>query len=226
MGSGYSEIKEEHQWHYDILPRATKRALDFLSHKEWLKDSSWYLAGGTAFALYAGHRKSMDLDFFIPQKNFAPRNILKHFSEDNWNTDVAQEGTIYGKLLGAKISFIAYPFFQAKEPFGWYGAVRVLSPPDIAVMKIIAISQRGKKRDFIDLYWYIKHKESLLTIIRRLPEQYPTVAHDYNHILKSLMYFADADQDPMPTLLFQANWRTIKACFRREIPKITKELLF
>ena len=104
-----------------------------------------------------------------------------------------REGTVYGRLLGAKISFIAYPFFRAKEPYAWYGNVRVLTPPDIAVMKIIAISQRGKKRDFIDLYWYVNNREPLIQILRRLPEQYPTVIHDYHHIIKSLMYFADAD---------------------------------
>lgn len=225
MGSTHSEIKEAHQWYRDILPSATRRALDFLSHEEWLQDSFWYLAGGTAFALHVGHRKSMDLDFFTTQKNFAPVDVLKHFPEDKWTTDVAQEGTVYGTLLGAKVSFIAYPFFRAKSPYNLYGAIKVLSPSDIAVMKIVAISQRGRKRDFVDLYWYVHNKEPLLTVIRRLPEQYLTVAHNYNHIIKSLMYFADADQDPMPTLLFSANWRTIKAYFRREVPKIARELL-
>ncbi|MBI4128310.1 MAG: nucleotidyl transferase AbiEii/AbiGii toxin family protein, partial [Parcubacteria group bacterium] len=69
---------------------------------------------------------------------------------------------------------------------------------DIAVMKIIVISQRGRKRDFVDLYWYAQHVEPLGAVLERLPDQYPTVAHDYHHILKSLIYFADAEEDPMP----------------------------
>ena len=62
-------------------------------------------------------------------------------------------------------------------------------------------------------------------MIRRLPDQYPTVAHDFHHILKSMMYFADAEADPMPTLFFKADWKTIKAYFQKVVPEITKELL-
>ncbi len=63
-------------WHFEILPRSTKRALDFLSKEKWLEKSEWYLAGGTALALLAGNRKSFDLDFFqngaiLMKKNFS-----------------------------------------------------------------------------------------------------------------------------------------------------------
>lgn len=39
-------------------------------------DSDFYLAGGTALALYLGHRKSIDLDYFIA-KNF-DTSLLKN----------------------------------------------------------------------------------------------------------------------------------------------------
>jgi len=206
-----------------LLPRATKKALEFLSKADWLKNSDWYLAGGTALALSMGHRVSMDLDFFSSQKTFLPQEVIRHFSDEVWHGDVVKEGTLYGKLFGAKVSFIAYPFFIPKAPVLRYGTVRVLPPEDIAVMKIIAISQRGKKRDFLDLYWYVQHQESLAEVLKRLPEQYPTVAHDYHHILKSLTYFADAEEDPMPKLFFKANWKEIKTFFQKEVTRIAKE---
>ena len=59
---------QELNWHYETLPRKTKKALDFLSGEKWLKESKWYLAGGTALALQVGNRKSLDLDFFT-EKN-------------------------------------------------------------------------------------------------------------------------------------------------------------
>ncbi|HLD69461.1 MAG TPA: nucleotidyl transferase AbiEii/AbiGii toxin family protein, partial [Candidatus Omnitrophota bacterium] len=185
-------------WQLNMLPRATKRALQFLSQQKWLKTSHWYLAGGTALALQVGHRQSVDLDFFTQDKEFSINELLKHFPEKIWTSDIVREGTIYGRLLGAKVSFIAYPFFYSQDESLRYGTINVLSARDIAVMKIIAISQRGKKRDFIDLYWYAKNRESLTDIVKRLPKQYPTVAHDYHHIWKSLMYFKDAEDDPMP----------------------------
>lgn len=215
------------EWHPEILPRTTKRALEFLSAQNWFKRSRWYLAGGTALALYTGHRTSLGLDFFTPPKKFNLKSLLAHLSKDKdiWRADVAEEGTVSATLLGAKISFIAYPFFIAKERPCFYGAVRILHPRDIAVMKVIAISQRGRKRDFIDMYWYVKHQEPLVDVLRRLPDQYPSIAHDYHHILKSFMFFNDADQDPMPRIFFKATWSEIKKYFQSEVPRITKELL-
>lgn len=63
----------------DILPLQTKMALDFLSKQSWLKESGWYLAGGTALSLHAGHRKSFDLDFFTQQRDFENNQLLSHF---------------------------------------------------------------------------------------------------------------------------------------------------
>lgn len=221
MGS----INESITWHTEILPRATKRALDFLSTQEWLKKSRWYLAGGTALALQVGHRQSVDLDFFLPTAGFSGDVLIKRLTKGAWHTDVFQRGTIYGKLLEAKTSFIAYPFFQSRYAPLWYGSVRVLAPEDIAVMKIIAVSQRGRKRDFFDLYWYVLNKEPLIDVIHRLPDQYPHIAHDYHHILKSMVYFTDAESDPMPKLFFNTDWKTVKAYFTREVPIIAKKLL-
>jgi hypothetical protein len=51
----------------NILPPQTRQAFDFLANCAWLDNSGWYLAGGTALALIANHRKSYDLDFFSPR---------------------------------------------------------------------------------------------------------------------------------------------------------------
>ena len=223
MASSNSNTKIN--WHADILPRPTKKALDFFSTQEWLRQSKWYLAGGTALALQVGHRTSLDLDFFITQNDLSIERLLAQFPKNLWITDIAREATVYGRLLSAKVSFIAYPFFIPEEKFQSYGTVRVLDPRDIAVMKVIAISQRGKRRDFVDFYWYCNNREPLADILRRLPKQYPTVAHNYHHILKSFMYFKDAEEDPMPKIFFNATWKEIKEYFQREIPNITKEFL-
>lgn len=212
-------------WQLEVLPKATRQALDFLATQEWLKQSDWYLAGGTALALQTGHRQSVDLDFFTPEKTFTANSVIGQFSANDWTTEVGRDNTVFGTLRGAKVSFIAYPPFKSVVTPKWYGTVRVLDSRDIAVMKIIAISQRGRKRDFIDLYWYAQHREQLVDVLRRVPDQYATVTHDFHHILKSMMYFADAEEDPMPTLFFEADWKTVKAYFQREVPKLARELL-
>lgn len=215
-------------WHFEALPTKTMRAFEYLSKQKWLEKSGWYLAGGTALALQVGYRQSVDLDFFTEDASEKVNNtqVLEHLKKSGkWFTDIEKEGTIYGELQQAKISFIAYPFFKPAQPFLRYGTISILSQEDIAVMKIIAISQRGRKRDFFDLYYSANHILSLEKAMRRLKKQYPTVAHDYYHILKSLIYFADAEGDPEPNLLVGLDWKTVKSYFETEIPALTKKLL-
>ena len=220
-----SSPKKEIIWHTNILPKNTKKALDALSEQTWLKRSSWYLAGGTALALQTGNRQSVDLDFFLPDANFNVGILLKHFEGMDWTTDVLKEGTIYGKFFDAKVSFIAYPFFVSQQSPVWYGAVRVIQPKDIAVMKVIAISQRGRKRDFYDLYWCAKNIEPLQQTLSRLESQYPTVTHDYHHIIKSMAYFEDAETDPMPKIMFRASWKEVKSFFQKQAKELMLNLV-
>lgn len=184
------------------------------------------MAGGTALALQEGNRKSFDLDFFTRDKEFDVKKLLSLFIDNsNWVTDIEDKNTVYGQLFGAKVSFIAYPFFIPKQKELWHGCVRVIDKIDIGVMKITAISQRGKKRDFFDLYWCANHIEPLENIIRRLRVQYPSVAHDYHHILKALVYFDDAEADSEPEIYFDTNWSKVKKFFTKEIPKIADRIL-
>lgn len=212
--------------HLEILPSKTRKAFDFLSKEKWLQRLGWYLAGGTALALQAGHRKSVDLDFFTQNKTFSNDELLGHFSLiADWKTDIKEKDTVYGELYGAKVSFIAYPsFIPVEQPLS-YGSIKILKSDDITVMKIIAISQRGKKRDFFDLYWLIQHGENLETAMQKLKKQYPSVAHNYHHILKSLVYFEDADNDPTPELNFKVSWTEVKNFFSAQIPNVTRNLV-
>jgi len=213
-------------WHYETLPQETKKALDFLSSQKWLDDPVWYLAGGTALALQLGNRRSFDLDFFTTEKDFDTQKLLGCFlGNKEWVTKVNDKNTIYGELMGAKVSFIAYPFFVPKLDMNLHGSIHVMSPLDIAVMKVIAVSQRGRKRDFFDLYWCAKNIDSLDNLIKKLKVQYPLTAHDYNHILKSFVYFADAESDPEPEIFFNATWSEVKSFFEKEIPRIAKEIM-
>ncbi|PIP28425.1 MAG: hypothetical protein COX29_01280 [Candidatus Moranbacteria bacterium CG23_combo_of_CG06-09_8_20_14_all_35_22] len=218
--------RKQIEYNLDIIPAKTKKAFVFLSGQTWLSEGGWYLAGGTALALQTGNRKSVDLDFFTVEKDFDKSELLENFSENKeWKTTLNRKNTVYGELSKAKISFIAYPFFIPKQEFIQYGSIKILQPRDIAVMKIIAISQRGRKRDFFDLYWCAKNVESLENLIIRLKVQYPFVAHDFHHILKSLVYFQDAESDPLPDITFKADWKEIKNYFKKEILRITKKII-
>lgn len=210
----------------NLLPRTTRQAFLRCIKLKTFTRLEWYLAGGTALALQVGHRQSVDLDFFTPRGGFEEIAVERALLNiGGWQTTFREKGTIYGILAGGKISLTAYPFFVPKNQMLRCGTVRILAPPDIAAMKVIAISQRGRKRDFVDLYWYCVNRENLKSVILRAIKQYPGQKHNMPHFLKSLTYFADAEQDPMPKIFFDADWKTIKSFFLRETSKAAKELL-
>lgn len=183
------------------------------------------MAGGTALALQAGHRRSVDLDFFTAQKTFDEKKIEESFSNrGEWVTTSLSEGTVYGEFFGGKISLISYPFFRPARPMPAFGTVAMLAPADIAVMKIVAISQRGKKRDFFDLYWLCRNVRPLGDIIASVNQQY-IVRQNPAHILKSLVYFSDAEDDPDPVIFFDADWKRVKDFFRGEVAAVAKKLM-
>jgi len=210
----------------DVLPRATAKALEYFTQFPPMKESSWYLAGGTALALQAGHRQSVDLDFFVtsatPDMSVLETDLQ---ATGKWETTSTARGTLYGLFDNAKVSFIAYPFFTPACDFILNGNVRILDARDIAVMKVIAISQRGRKRDFVDLYWYAKNKEPLEQIMSRVPTQYPNQKHNFPHFFKSLTYFVDAEEDSTPELYFEASWEEIKKFFQTEVPILARRLI-
>ena len=111
--------------------------------------------------------------------------------------------------------------FKGQLDFRWEVIPKLTKKAlDIAVMKVIAVSQRGRKRDFFDLYWCAHNLEPLEQIISRLKRQYPSVSHDYHHIIKSLAYFEDAESDPSPVLHFDVSWEKVKKFFIEEVKRI------
>ena len=211
--------------HLDVLPRITQKAFLACSSISLFSSGGWYLAGGTALALQFGHRQSVDLDFFTSSKTFDEKGVAEILNETGkWETTSISRGTLYGKFLNAKVSFISYPFFMPTKPFLQAGTVSIITPPNVAAMKIVAISQRGKKRDFIDLYWISQHVQPLWESIQQTEQQY-SVSQNPNHLLKSLTYFEDAEDDPMPDLFFKTSWVEIKKYFQYEVPIIAKKVI-
>lgn len=209
-----------------VLPAKTKKAFISCTKIDLFKGHDWYLAGGTALALQEGHRQSVDLDFFTTKTKINEIALeRKLFSTGKWQTNLLEKGTLYGIFDGAKMSLISYPFFLPSKENIQCGNIKILLSRDIATMKIIAISQRGKKRDFVDLFWYCTKREKLFEVVKRATRQYPGQEHNLPHILKSLTFFDDAENDPMPKLFFKADWKEIKRFFQNEVKKLARTLL-
>lgn len=205
----------------DALPAGTRSNLALLA-EVGLADP-FYLAGGTAAALYLGHRISMDLDFFGPE-TFDATALAGQLAElGRFQLDRIAPDTLLGELMGVKISFFRYRYPLLAEPSLVY-AVRIASLPDIAAMKLDAVSRRGTKRDFVDLFFIAQSGISLSDAVAWYQRKYAGLDVNVVHVVKSLAYFADAELDPSPRMLVDFSWDAAKRFFQQEAKSLLKTL--
>ncbi len=197
------------------------RALDRLSGGVALR--GFYLAGGTAIASHLHHRRSLDLDFFSVG-SFADFDVVKTevrvaFDE----VTVVGESTVAIRLLcdQVPIDFVQYPY-PTIEPLGKGPAgVGLASLLDLATMKLAAISKRGLRRDFWDLFAIGRNGIALQQSGAAYVRRFGVAEADLYHVLRALTYFDDAEKDPVLTAgLDDATWAEIKAFFRHEAPQL------
>ena len=199
----------------NILPSSQLDLFELLSNTDFISD--FYLAGGTGLALQIEHRQSIDFDFFIPYDFDTSQIIQSILSLGHFELQNEEKNTINGILNHVRISFLGYKY-NVINPFIYHRKIKIAHELDIAAMKLSAISGRGNKKDFIDLYFILK-KYSLDTILRFYEKKYGKgLANDY-HLIKSLVYFADAEEQAMPKMIEQIEWERVKA----DIVKKVKE---
>ena len=175
----------------------------------------FYLAGGTALAIYYGHRHSVDLDWFTREQIKDPMRFAQEIRDEGIpiKTTSIEKGTLYGTVSGVRISFLEYRYPLLKPLIPWPEfKCMIASLEDLACMKLSAIAQRGSKKDFADIYALsLKHnpiKEMLHLYQKKFAVQ------DIAHVLYGLAYFDDADKERMPRMLWDIDWKTIKKTIR------------
>jgi hypothetical protein len=104
-------------------------------------------------------------------------------------------------------------------PFRSFLGTRVADPRDIGCMKISAIASRRTKRDFVDLY-AVCRQIGLKQLLDWFHEKFAKTNYSKVHVLKSLTYFENADQEPMPHMLVPLSWEKVKAFFATEAPSL------
>jgi len=194
-----------------VLGADGEKTLGILSRQDLLR--SFYLAGGTGCALHIGHRLSHDFDFFSPAEFdvFAIQNSLRN--QGRFVIDYTDANTLVGRFEGTKISLFRYAYPLLEETVDRLG-VRVASLVDIGCMKIDAISSRGTKRDFVDLFFIHKTLgHDLKTFFGHFERKYGPDGFNRHHVLKSLVYFEDADKEPDPEMLADFSWAAAKRFF-------------
>ena len=84
-------------------------------------------------------------------------------------------------------------------------------------MKIVAIGGRGSRKDFVDLYFYLKSSGSLGSIMTLLKQRFTSIDYNEYHLLKSLVFFDDAEKEPMPNMIRPVPWEEVKTFIVDEV---------
>lgn len=194
---------------YSTIENRTLELLKQLQKLPVLRDT--FLAGGTALALQLGHRKSIDLDLF-GQVNDDTFQISRELNSIDQVTVLKDSLNIHIYVVdGIKVDIVNYPYLWLTNPVCEEG-LRLAGVEDICAMKLAAVTGRGTKKDFIDIYFLLKYFS--LNEMRRLYEQkYPDGS--WFLVVKSLVYFEDAEPEPLPFMLKPIDWEELKDTIRR-----------
>ncbi len=172
----------------------------------------FYLGGGVALGIHLGHRQSVDLDWLTGERIDNPLELAKDLQDRGLELQVGsvQRRTLHGDVHGVRVSFFEYrhPLLVPLIDRPDLGCL-IASLEDLAAMKLLAVDQRGVKKDFLDIHALGKHGLSLADMLELFRRKF--AIEDISRVLYSLCYFEDADPDPMPKMHTGVTWVQAKA---------------
>jgi len=199
--------------HFETVQPGLLELLKKLMDLESLKN--YHLVGGTALALHIGHRLSIDIDLFGIEELDSDSLVADLSSLGELKTLKLSKNIKIFELNTIKLDVVTYQYKLLKTHLT-DSSIRLVSKEDIGAMKLNAITGRGSRKDFIDLYFLLKIfslKEMMEFYLRKYPEGSEFLVY------KSLVYFEDADKQPMPEMKFPAEWSEIKKLISTETNK-------
>jgi hypothetical protein len=113
-------------------------------------------------------------------------------------------------LAGVKVDVVSLKYVWLEPPLVEDGLC-LASLLDIAAMKLSAITNRGTRKDFVDMAFLLERfslNDMMDAYLRRCPDGMPFL------VIKSLSFFDDAENEPMPRMLINRDWEQIKLTVR------------
>jgi hypothetical protein len=138
--------------HIEILSEKQQDLLAFIAQFK----RSFYLVGGTAIALYLGHRRSIDFDLFtytrLNKSRVKSKLIPIPYEQYIIFEDVDQ---LHYNINEVKVTFFNYPY-PIEHPVKLDNIISMPSLLSLAAMKAFALGRRAKWKDYVDLFFIIR----------------------------------------------------------------------
>jgi len=174
--------------HSEILNSQQKELLPLMAQFR----REYYLVGGTAIALYLGHRRSIDFDLFKPSLINHKRNLDK-ISATSFAHIVTRRVSEQMNLIinDVKVTFFQYPFpVEPTAKFETY--FRLPSLLQLAAMKAYALGRRSKWKDYVDLYFLLRDHFTIADITHSATQIFGELFSE-KMFRSQLCYFDDID---------------------------------
>ncbi|MEG1008631.1 MAG: nucleotidyl transferase AbiEii/AbiGii toxin family protein [Clostridia bacterium] len=171
------------------------------------------MAGGTSLSLQCGHRLSYDFGFFTNVKFNS--NDLKNILSSIGNLEVIyqKDSTLHCTIDSVNVTFLYYPN-KLIDKCNIDNNLKYASLMDIAVMKLVALSSRGARKDYFDLYYLIKYKNiDIIKVFDNLKIKFEGRDTNLFHIVQSLTYFEDALNESEIDMIVKIDFNEIKDYF-------------
>lgn len=150
------------------------------------------MVGGTAIALYLGHRESIDFDLFTYEE-FSNYTIKRKLPQDLIidATFVDKKGEYTFIINGVKFTFFSFPY-KINFSNSFEDIIKLPDLLTLASMKAFALGRRAKWKDYVDLYFILKDHNSIADIIVKGIEIF---GNEFNEKIfrAQLSYFKDID---------------------------------
>ena len=173
--------------------------------------------------MHLAHRISVDLDFLTPQGFLADDIRPRLSSAGTFSPITVRDDSIVCRIDRVQWSLFRYEY-PLVEKIQTYSGIQVASVRDIAAMNVVAIGDRGSRKDFYDLYAILAQTSlDIEQILKDVVAKY-SLSHDsLYHYIRAFTYFEDARKAPdiKPLLRMTVQWDEIEDFFR----KLAKQLI-
>jgi predicted nucleotidyltransferase component of viral defense system len=179
----------------------------------------YVLSGGSALALYIGHRKSEALDFFSYEDSFNKKEIFEYIDKFDNARILNQTNEQVDVLIGTvKLTFFnaKWSFLKPKQPERF----NLATIESIAAMKVNVLFLRAKYRDYYDLYFLIKRCLNIKKVFECGLSIMPGI--NFKLFATALIYVDDIEDDDISFLepIENLSKNEIREFFQNELKKI------
>jgi len=171
----------------------------------------FYLVGGTAIALYLGHRRSVDFDLF-KHSPLKPLKIISTISDFGFPYSITRRVTeqLNVTVNNVKFTFFQYPF-KISATKKLEDIIRLPDLTDLAAMKAYALGRRSKWKDYVDLYFILNGHLTVKQICDRTSALFGELFSE-KQFRAQLCYFDDVDYaEPVEYLVQPVTEEIIKS---------------